>query len=164
MVSEASGVFDGVRRAYDLTILFLMEVIEEIGTDPALGLLHRAVERQADIISDELKRAMPEGLGALDLGLEVYRRFMGDVGAEVKVLRKDVDSVIVSVGRCPFFEAFLDVDVDCGYFVSGLCTNLILPSIQAVMKRFNSGLRLEGLTIRETAEDRCLLRILLDGS
>ena len=155
-------MFDGVRRAYDLAVLFLMEVIGEIGTDPALGLINRAVERQADIIAGELKRVMPKGLKVLDLGLEVYRTFMEDVGSEIKVISKNIDSVNVAVGRCPFFEAFLDVEVECGYFVSGLCTNLVLPSVQAVLKRFNSKLRLEATTVRQTAEERCFVSINLE--
>jgi hypothetical protein len=105
---------------------------------------------------------MPKGLKALDLGLEVYRQFMEDVGSEIKVISKDVDSVNVAVSRCPFFEAFLDVEVECGYFVSGLCTNLVLPSVQAVLKRFNSKLRLEATTIRQTAEERCFVSINLE--
>jgi hypothetical protein len=155
-------LFDGVRRAYDLVVLFLMEVIGEIGTDPALGLINRAVERQADIIAGELKRVIPKGLKVQDLGLEVYRKFMEDVGSEIKVISKNVDSVNVAVGRCPFFEAFLDVEVECGYFVSGLCTNLVLPSVQAVLKRFNSKFRLEATTIRQTAEERCFVSINLE--
>ena len=156
-------MFDGVRRAYDLVVLFLIEVIGEVGTDPALGLINRAVERQADIIAGELKRVMPKGLKALDLGLEVYRQFMGDIGSEIKVISKGVDSVTVAVGRCPFFEAFLDVEVECGYFISGLCTNIVLPSVQAVLKRFNPRLRLEAKTIRQTAEERCFVSINLKG-
>ena len=155
-------MFDGVRRAYDLVILFLMEVIGEVGTAPALSLIQRAVERQAVIIAGELKRVIPKDLKALDLGLEVYRKFMEDVGSEIKVISKTVDSVNVAVGRCPFFEAFLDVEVDCGYFVSGLCTNLVLPSIHAVLKRFNSSLTLKATTIRQTAEERCFVSIKLE--
>lgn len=154
-------MFDGVKRSYDLVVLFLMEAIGEIGTDPALELINRAVERQADIISGELKRVIPKDLKALDLGLEVYRKFMEDVGSEIKVISKNVNSVNVAVGRCPFFEAFLDVEVKCGYFVSGLCTNLVLPSIQAVLKRFNSRLRLEATKVRQTAEERCFVSIKL---
>ena len=154
-------MFSGVRRAYVLLILLLMEVIEERGTNRALEMLQQAAERQAEVIARELRRCMPAGLGPLDVGLEVYRRFMGDAGAEVEVHSRDSSSITVRVGRCPFYEALLDVGVDCGYFLGGLCTNLTLPAIQATLKQFDHRLRLESKLTRETAEEFCLERIYL---
>lgn len=151
----------GVRRAYTLTFLLLMEAIENFGTDRALKMLQRAVEKQVDIIAGELRRRMPVGLSPLELGLEVHRRFMSDAGAEVEVHSRDETSVTVVVRRCPFYEALLDLDVDCGYFLGGLCTNLTLPAVQATLTRFDPRLRLEAKTIRQSAEDICLERIYL---
>jgi len=153
--------FSGVKRAYVLLFLSLMEAIEELGTDRALEMLQRAAERQADIIAMELRRGIPRGSGPLDVGLEVHRRFMADAGAEVEVHRRDAASVTVRVRRCPFYEALLDVGVDCGYFLGGLCANLTLPAIQSILTRFDPRLRLEAEMIRQSAEEFCLERIYL---
>ncbi len=152
----------GVRRAYTIIFLMLMESIEEHGTDHALEMLQRAVEKQADIIAREMRPSMPTGLSPLDLGLEAYMRFMRDIGAEVDVHSRDESSVTVVVRRCPFFEAFLDIEVDCSQFLGGLCTNMTMPAVQATLTRFDQRLRLEPKMVRQTAEDICLERIYLE--
>ena len=158
---EFTGInlFSGLRRAYVLTFLLLMEAIEEHGTDHALEMLQRAVEKQADIVAREFKGCISEDLGPLDIGLEVYTRFMADAGADVEIHNRDETSVIIMVKRCPFFEALLELGVDCGYFLGGLCSNLTLPSVQATLVRFDPRLRLEAKTIRESVEGLCLERI-----
>lgn len=152
----------GVRRAYILTFLMLMEAIEDSGSDRALEMFRRAVEKQADIIAKELRTKMPMGLSPLDLGLEAYLRFMTDVGAEVEIQSRDETSVTVVVRRCPFFEALLDIEVDCSQFLGGLCTNFTMPAVQATLILFDQRLRLEAKTIRQSAEDICLERIYIE--
>lgn len=137
----------------------LMEIIEELGSDRGLEMLQSAVKKQADIIARELRRKLPEGLSRLDLGAEIYRHFMSDAGAEVLVHEKGKSSVTFRVSRCPFYEALLDVGVDCGYLQSGLCVNLIHPAFQAILTRFDPGLRLESKLVRQGAEEFCLERI-----
>ena len=155
-------MFEGIRRSYALLTLFLMEVIEELGTDRALEMLQSAVEKQAGIIERELRRKIPEGLPSLEKGVEVYRAFMEDAGAEVTVHERGESSVTFLIRRCPFYEALLDVGVDCGYFLGGLCDNLTLPAVQAALARFDPRLRLEPRLVRESAEEFCLERIYLD--
>jgi predicted ArsR family transcriptional regulator len=155
-------MFEGIRRSYALLTLFLMEVIEELGTDRALEMLQLAVEKQASIIERELRRKIPEDVPPLEKGVEVYRAFMEDAGAEVTVHEKNKSSVTFLVRRCPFYEALLDVGVDCGYFLGGLCNNLTLPAIQAVVARFDPRLKLEPMLVRESAEEFCLERVYLD--
>ncbi len=155
-------MFEGVRRSYALLALMLMEVIEEQGTDGGLEMLQRAAGKQAKIIARELRPRIPVGLGPLKTGMEVYRCFMEDAGAEVAVHDKKEDSVTFRVGRCPFFEAFLDVGVDCGYFLGGLCTHITLPAVQATLTRFDARLRLETKLVRESAEEFCLERVYMD--
>ena len=152
----------GVRRAYLLTFLMLMEAIEDHGTDHALEMFQRAVEKQAEIIARELRPEIPTGLSPLDLGLEVYMRFMRDIGAEVDVHSRDESSVTVVVRRCPFFEAFLDIEVDCSQFLGGLCSNMTMPAVQATLTRFDQRLRLEPKMVRQSVEDICLERIYLE--
>jgi hypothetical protein len=156
-----SNLYDGLRRAYVLTFLLLMEEIEAHGTDHSLEMLQRAVEKQADIVAGEFKRYIPQDLRPLDIGLEVYTRFMTDAGADVEIHDRDEISATVVVKRCPFFEAILELGVDCGYFLGGLCSNLTLPSIQAILVRFDSRLKLEAETVRESMEGLCLERIYL---
>ncbi len=155
-------MFDGVRRSYDLLILYVMKVIEQLGTDEALELLEDASKRQGVITAREMKRKLPDGLSNLDTGAEVYRRFMMDAGAEIKIHKRDETSVTFIIERCPFFEAFLDVGVDCGMFLNGLCSNLTLPSIQATLNEFDPDLRVETVLTRESAEEFCLERVYLD--
>ena len=42
-------MLNGIKRAYTLLILFLIEVIEAQGTDISLKMLQNAIEKQADI-------------------------------------------------------------------------------------------------------------------
>jgi hypothetical protein len=154
-------MFDGVRRAYMLQILYVMQVIEELDTDKALEFLERASERQGVLIAREMKRTLPEGMSSIEIGAEVYRRFMSDAGAEITVHKQDEKSVTFVINKCPFFEAFLDVGVDCGMFLNGLCTHLTLPSIQATLNQFDQKLKVETVLTREAAEDLCLERVYL---
>ena len=159
--SPEGDLASGVRRGYALLFLFLMEVVEELGTDHGLEMLHRAIEKQADIVAREFRRSLQVGLAPLDIGLQVYGRFMGEAGAEVEVHCRDEASVTVRVRRCPFYEALLDVGVDCGYFLGGLCNNLILPAIQETIRLFDPRLGVEAKIVRQSAEEFCLERIYL---
>jgi len=154
-------VLDGVRRAYALQALYMMQVIERLGSDEALRMLEDAAERQGAIVAREMRRAMPRGLLPLDEGAWAYRRFMEDAGAEVAEHRRDEASVTFAVRRCPFYEALLDVGVDCGLFLNGLCRNLTLPSIGSTLRHLDPRLRVEPLLTRESAEDLCLERVTL---
>jgi len=156
-------MFEGVRRGYVLLVLYVMEVIERLGTDPAIELLMEAARRQGEIVAGELRRDLPPGMEPLEVGAEVYRRFMEEAGAEVSAQRRDESSVTFIVRRCPFYEALLDVGVDCGAFLNGLCGNLTLPSIQATLDQFDPRLRAGPVMVRESAEDVCLERVYLEG-
>jgi predicted ArsR family transcriptional regulator len=154
-------MMEGVRRGYTLLVLYVMKTIERLGTEPALGILEEAAEEQGALIADEMRRTLPEGLTPLETGAEVYRRFMADAGAEVSVHKRDNASVTFLIRRCPFYEAFLDVGVDCGYFLNGLCNNLTLPSIQATLRQFDPRLMVESVLTRRAAEEFCLERVVL---
>jgi len=157
-VNPEADPSSGVRRVYALTFLFLIEVIEKLGTDGALELLQNAAEHQAEIIEKELAGQL-KTVEPLERGLEVYSRFMKDLGAQLTVQTKSADNVSVKAGRCPIYEAFLSIGLDCGFWMQGLCTNIVLPSISATLRRFDPKLRLMLERYRESAEDSCLLRI-----
>jgi hypothetical protein len=148
-------------QSYSLLILFLNEVIEELGTDRGLEMLQVAVDKQAEVIHGELLREMSEDSPPLEIGTAVYRTFMEEAGAEVVVHERDDSSITYRVARCPFYEAFLDVGIDCGYFLGGLCGELTLPAIQALLNKFDRRLRVESRLVRESAEEFCLERITL---
>jgi hypothetical protein len=154
-------MFNGARRAYMLQILYVMNAIEELGSDKALEILEKSSERQGVIIARNMKKTLPEGMTSLEIGAEVYRRFMSDAGTEISVHQQDEKSVTFVINRCPFFEAFLDVGVDCGMFLNGLCTHLTLPSIQATLNKFDPRLKVEPVLTRKAAEDLCLERVYL---
>jgi hypothetical protein len=151
----------GTRRGYTLLTLYIIEVIKELGTQPSLDKLMEAAEKQGAIVAKEMRREIPAGLSTLETGAEVYRRFMADAGAEVTVHKRDAVSVTFVVRRCPFHEAFLDVGVDCGIFLKGLCGNLTLPAIQATLNQFDARLKVENVVARASAEEVCLERVYL---
>ncbi len=151
----------GVRRGYALLTLYVIEVIKDLGTQPSLDKLMEAARRQGIIISEEMRRHIPGGLQPLETGAEIYHRFMEDAGAEVSVHKREDRSVTFLVRRCPFHEAFLDVGVDCGIFLKGLCSNLTLPAIQATLLEFDPRLRVENVIARESIEGICLERVYL---
>ena len=154
---------EGVRRGYTLLTLYIIEVIKDIGTQPSLDKLMEAAKRQGPLIAREMRRQIPSGLTPLETGAEVYTRFMRDAGAEVAVHRRDGRSVTFVVRRCPFHEAFLEVGVDCGIFLKGLCSNLTLPAIQATLREFDTRLVVENVVARQSAEEVCLERVALAG-
>jgi len=151
----------GVRRGYTFLTLYIIEVIKDLGTQPSLDKLMEAAERQGIIISKEMRRHIPEGLPPLEIGAEVYHRFMEDAGAEVSVYKKEDKSITFLIRCCPFHEAFLDVGVDCGIFLKGLCSNLTLPAIQATLVEFDPRLRVENIVARASVEEICLERVYL---
>jgi hypothetical protein len=159
--AKTSMSADGVRRGYTLLTLYIIEVIKDLGTQPSLDKLMAATDRQGSIIAEELKREMPKGLTVLETGAEVYRRFMTDAGADVTIYKRDEKSVTFVTKRCPFHEAFLDVGVDCGIFLKGLCSNLTLPAIQATLRQFDPRLKVENVLARQSAEEICLERVYL---
>jgi len=154
-------MFDGVRRGYLLLTFYMMEVINELGTEPSLAMLERAADKQAEVIAEEVRKTMPEGLTPLEIGEYIYMDFMEKTGAEVAIHRRDEMSITFSVLRCPFYECFLDAGIDCGQFLNGLCSNMTLPSIQATINLFDPRLKLETLVVRESAEEICLERVIL---
>lgn len=139
-----------------------MEIIEKLGTDRALDLLLKAVERQAEIVERELTRSVEEIVDPLGKGLEVYSRFMGDLGAQVKVQTGGEEENVVRVGWCPIYEAFLDIGLECGFWMEGLCTHIVLPSIEEILRRFDPRLKLMLDRYRASAEEPCLVRLKLE--
>ena len=152
---------EGVRRGYTLLTLYIIEVIKDLGTQPSLDKLMEAAEKQGVLIAKEMRKQIPAGLTPLETGAEVYLRFMKDAGAEVSVHKRDERSVTFVVRRCPFHEAFLEVGVDCGIFLKGLCSNLTLPAIQSTLSQFDQRLRVENVVARQSVEEVCLERVYL---
>jgi hypothetical protein len=153
----------GVRRGYTLLILYTIEVIKDLGTQPSIDKLMEAADKQGFLIANEMKRQIPAGLSLLETGAEVYCNFMRDAGAKVSIHKRDEKSITFVISRCPFHEAFLDVGVDCGIFLRGLCHNLTLPAIQATLKYFDPKLKVENVVTRQSAEEVCLERVYISG-
>jgi hypothetical protein len=152
---------EGVRRGYTLLTLYIIEVIKDLGTQPSLDKLMMAAEKQGALIAREMRKQIPRGLTTLETGAEVYTRFMMDAGAEVNIHKRDAVSVTFVVRRCPFHEAFLEVGIDCGIFLKGLCSNLTLPAIQSTLNEFDPRLRVENVVARQSSEEVCLERVYL---
>jgi hypothetical protein len=150
---------EGVRRGYTLLTLYIIEVIKDLGTQPSLDKLMEAAEKQGALIANEMRKQIPAGLTLIETGAEVYLRFMRNAGSDVSVHKRDSKSVTFIVRRCPFHETFLDVGIDCGIFLKGLCSNLTLPAIQATLNEFDPSLKVENVVARQSTEEICLERV-----
>jgi len=150
---------EGVRRGYTLLTLYIIEVIKDLGTQPSLDKLMEAAEKQGALIANEMRKQIPAGLTLIEMGAEVYLRFMRNAGSDVSVHKRDSKSVTFIVRRCPFHETFLDVGIDCGIFLKGLCSNLTLPAIQATLNEFDPSLKVENVVARQSTEEICLERV-----
>lgn len=161
-IKEANtGRARGIRRAYTLIFLLMMELIEELGSDRAIEMLGKAAERQAGLFEEELRREAASSMNPIEIGLKAYRAFMEDLGAEVEIHKRGEASITLRVEGCPLYEAMIDVGVECGDLQGGLCTNLILPAIQGILKRLDPGLKLRATLTRRSLDEFCLEEIYL---
>ena len=156
-------MFEGVKRSYVILVLLLMEVIQELGTDRGIEMLQSAAEKQAEVIARSLEGRVSDAMTPIQKGVEIYRDFMEEAGAEVTLRDEGEREATFWVKRCPFHEALLEVGIDCGYFLGGLCTHLTLPAIQATLERFDPRLKLETVIVRESAEELCLEKVYLSN-
>lgn len=147
------------RYGYTLLALYLIEAIKKFGSQEALTMLDSASEQQGVMLAEEYKKILPKTLSTLEMGAEAYKLFMMETGADIVLQKKSDDSFTFRIQKCPFHEVYLEVGIDCGYFLNGLCSNLILPSIRSTLKHLNTNLRIEPVLTRETAEDFCLIKI-----
>jgi hypothetical protein len=154
-------MFEGVRRGYLLLILYTMKVIEELGTQTATNLLLEAAKEQGRVIVKEFQDVVSSKATTLGKGEEIYKSFMSDAGAEMDILERDDESVTFIVERCPFYEALLNVGIDCGVFLEGLCTNLTLPAIQETLKQLHPKLRIEPVVCKESLDEICIERLII---
>jgi len=152
------------KYGYTLLALYLIEAIKKFGSQEALAMLDLASEQQGLMLAKEYRKTLPKTLTTLELGAEAYKLFMTDTGAEVLLHKKSEDSFFFRIQKCPFNEVYLDIGIDCGYFLNGLCSNLILPSIRSTLKNLNNNLRIEPVLTRETAEDFCIIKITYNNS
>lgn len=127
-------------------------------------MLDSASEQQGIMLAEEYKKILPKTLSTLEVGAETYKLFMTETGAEIVLHEKGDDSFTFRIQKCPFHEVYLNIGIDCGYFLNGLCSNLILPSIRSTLKHLNKNLRIEPVLTRETAEDFCLIKISYNDS
>jgi len=162
MRGEGGDRSKGVKRAYTLLFLLVMELIEELGSDRALEMLKRAEEKIAVIFEKEFRSLRPSTQEPLKMGIEAYRAFMEESGAEIAIHGMGEASAALRVGRCPFYEALLDVGVDCGYLQGALCSNMILPAIQEILKRIDPRLGLRTRITRQSIDEFCIEEILLE--
>lgn len=153
----------GVRRAYTLIFLLMMELVEELGSDRALEMLRKAAEKQAKIFEKELSIETSSSMNSIDRGFKAYRTFMEGLGAEVEVHKRGEAFITLRVERCPLYGAMIDAGVECGDLQGGLCANLILPTMQKVLERIDPGLRLRAKLTRQSIDDFCLEEIYLES-
>jgi hypothetical protein len=154
-------MFDGVKRAYMLQVLYIMKVIEQFGTDIAINFLQQAAEKHGLIVTREFKENIPQNIGILDTGAEIYRKFMAEAGSEISEYKRDEKSFTFLIERCPFYEAFMSVGIDCNQFLNGLCQNLTIPTLQAILKQFNKKLKIESILTKNSVEEICLERVFI---
>ncbi len=151
----------GVRRSLSLLFLYIMNVIEEIGTDSSIKLLIKAAEEHGNIFAGEFKKEYSSDLPSLEIAEKVYCKYMEDVGADVHSYEKNSDSASFIIYDCPFFDAFLDVGIKCGIFLEGLCSNLTLPTVQTSLSNFGINVRVEATRCKNSSEDFCIEKVSL---
>jgi len=138
-----------------------MEIIEHIGTSKALELLSEAAEKHAAVLETEFKSAH-ELDAPLQKGVYVYRTFMRDLGTETEIVGKSAGSVDIRAHECPIYGAYLDIGLECAFWMKGLCTNIVLPSIESALRRFDDRLALALQSHRSSAEECCIVRVRLN--
>ena len=153
----------GARRAYTLLFLLISEIVEQLGTDGALEAIERAVEREAELLAGELQGSLSAS-NPLERGLEAYGELMGSIGARFEVVEREENRFTIRVDYCPYYEALIDASIDCGYFLGGVCRNIVRPLLEAVLRKLDDRLRLEVEAVREAAEGVCILRLRLDSN
>ena len=151
----------GVRRSLSLLILYIMNVIEEIGTDSSIELLIKAAEEQGKIFAIEFRKEYSSDLSPIVIAEKVYCKFMKDFGADVHSYEKSDDSASFIIYDCPFFDAFLDVGINCGIFLEGLCSNLTLPIVQTAISNYGINVKLETTRCKSSSEDFCVEKVSL---
>ncbi len=151
----------GVRRSLSLFFLYIMNVIEEVGTDSSIKLLIKAAEEHGKIFAREFRKEYSSDLPPLEVAEKVYSKYMEDVGAEVHSYEKDSDSASFIIYDCPFFDAFLDVGINCGIFLEGLCSNLTLPTVQTALSNYGIDVRVEATRCKDSSEDFCIEKVSL---
>jgi len=151
----------GVRRSLSLLFLYIMNVIEEIGTDSSIELLIKAAKEQGNIFAREFRKEYSSDLSPLEVAEKVYCKFMKDVGAEVHSYERGNDSSSFIIYDCPFFDAFLDVGINCGIFLEGLCSNLTLPTVQTALSNYGINVRVEATRCKNSSEDFCIEKVSL---
>jgi hypothetical protein len=100
-------------------------------------------------------------LSPLEVAEKVYCKFMKDVGAEVHSYERGNDSSSFIIYDCPFFDAFLDVGINCGIFLEGLCSNLTLPTVQTALSNYGINVRVEATRCKNSSEDFCIEKVSL---
>ena len=153
----------GARRAYTLLFLLISEIVEQLGTDGALEAIERAVEREAELLAGELQGSLSAS-NPLERGLEAYGELMGSIGARFEVVEREENRFTIRVDYCPYYEALIDASIDCGYFLGGVCRNIVRPLLEAVLRQLDDRLRLEVEAVREAAEGVCILRMTLKSN
>ncbi|MBN1683363.1 L-2-amino-thiazoline-4-carboxylic acid hydrolase [Candidatus Bathyarchaeota archaeon] len=144
---------------YTLLSLYLIEVIKKLGTREALQMLESASTEQGVLIAKRYEKNLPKTLHPIEKGAEIFKAFMTETGADIKIHKKTEDSYTFLINKCPFNELYLEIGIDCGYFLNGLCSNLVLPSIRATLMQIDKNLEIEPVITRESAEDFCLIKL-----
>ena len=52
-------------------------------------MLQASVEKQANVVANEIRRNIPERLDPIELSIFIYRTFMEEAGAKIQIHEKD---------------------------------------------------------------------------
>lgn len=161
-MSRRGEVFFGVKRAYAILFSCVVDLVDRLGSDEALGLLGKAVKRRGRADGMELVRRLGDVDDGLGGGLAVYGAFLRDSGIEFDVVERSADRVVLRVGRCPVFEACHEAVLDCGFFGERMCRWLFLPLASAVVGVVDARLRVGLVRYRHFHDGYCLEELVLE--
>lgn len=154
MAREEAGA--GVQGAYAILFAYIIAMVGEIGTDRALDILSKVVEKRGRADGKRLIRKLGVSSGGIEAGLVVYGAFLDEWGAMHNVVEKTEGGVLVRVERCPLYEAFHSAEINCDWMVEEICRRLTLPLSSAVIKQVNPSLRVGIRKFRVSNDDYCL--------
>ncbi len=160
MIKEDNA--SGVQRAYAILFAYITEVVEEVGTEKAFGILSKVVEERG---KDD-GRALIKKLGIkgedIDSGLAVYSAFLTEGGILHEEVEKSKDRALIRVNKCPIYTAYYRSGFACDWLVEAMCKNMALPLITSILKQVNPKFQAIVRRYRSSSEDYCLEELILE--
>ncbi len=152
----------GVQRAYAILFAYVVNAVEELGTQEAFSLLTKVVEERGKEDGRGLIRRLGIHGDDLEAGLAVYQAFLRECGVECQVVEKSKDRAVMRVGKCPIYDAYHSAITDCDWLAESMCKNMTHPLLTAIVKQVNPRLKSSIRRYRTFSNGYCLEELALE--